>query len=154
MARRNTDLTVGPFPNRRAGSSSKRPWISGINFFGTANVCSFGSSEDIVGAALKELTARDAVVIAAKELETIRQLTLLALAIDGGPVKSVRSYQVRSFEIFGAQVSNDDGDRTVFSSMPAEADRQQPQLHGEVIERATSTFKPFRRPAEDIGLQR
>ncbi len=46
----------------------------------------------------------------------------IALSIDGGHVRSVRSYQVRSFEIFLAQVSNDDGKQIVFSSMPAEAD--------------------------------
>jgi hypothetical protein len=33
----------------------------------------------------------------------------ISLAIDGGHVKAVRSYQGRSFEVFVAQVSNDDG---------------------------------------------
>jgi hypothetical protein len=89
------------------------------------------------------------------EVETIRQRTLhvgsrlereaarlptcarppaeaqsIALAIDGGHVKAVRSYQGRSFEVFVAQVSNDDGKQVVFSSMPAEADRQAQQLRG------------------------
>ena len=45
-------------------------------------------------------------------------------------MKAVRSYQARSFEVFVAQVSNDDGEPVVFSSMPAEADRQVPQLRG------------------------
>jgi hypothetical protein len=54
----------------------------------------------------------------------------IALSIDGGHVKSVRSYQMRSFEILVAQVSNDDGKRVVFSSLPAEADRQAQQLRG------------------------
>jgi hypothetical protein len=54
----------------------------------------------------------------------------IALSIDGGHVRSVRSYQVRSFEIFLAQVSNDDGQPIVFTSMPAEADRQREQLRG------------------------
>jgi hypothetical protein len=69
----------------------------------------------------------------APEVETIRQRTLgvgarlerevvarpkfsppteaqsIALAIDGGHVKAVCSYQERSFEVFVAQVSNDDG---------------------------------------------
>jgi hypothetical protein len=45
-------------------------------------------------------------------------------------VRSVRSYQVRSFEVFTAQVSNDDGQQVVFSSVPAEADRQRQQLRG------------------------
>jgi hypothetical protein len=54
----------------------------------------------------------------------------IALAIDGGHLKAVRSYQGRSFEVFVAQVSNDDGKQVVFSSMPAEADRQVQQLRG------------------------
>src|SRR3984885_7501502 len=90
----------------------------------------------------------------APEVETIRQRTLhvgarletgavrlptppaptearsITLAIDGGHVKAVRSYQGRSFEVFVAQVSNDAGKRVVFSSMPAEADRQAQQLRG------------------------
>jgi hypothetical protein len=45
-------------------------------------------------------------------------------------VRSVRSYQVRSFEVMLAQVSNDDRKQRVFSSMPAEADRQPEQLRG------------------------
>jgi len=84
----------------------------------------------------------------APEVETIRQRTLhvgarlerdavklppsaaptearsIALAIDGGHVKAVGSYQGWSFEVFVAQVSNDNGERVVFSSLPAEADRQ------------------------------
>jgi hypothetical protein len=47
----------------------------------------------------------------------------MALAIDGGHVRSVRSYQVRSFEVFVAQVSSDEGKSVVFSSVPAEASR-------------------------------
>ncbi len=39
---------------------------AGINFFDTANVYSDGTSEEIVGRALKEYTRRDAVVIATK----------------------------------------------------------------------------------------
>jgi hypothetical protein len=88
------------------------------------------------------------------EVETIRQRTLhvgarleraavapptsspptearsIALAIDGGHVKAVRSYQGRSFEVFVAEISNDDGQQVVFSSLPAEADRQTLQLRG------------------------
>ena len=54
----------------------------------------------------------------------------IALAIDGGHVKAVHSYQERSLRVFVAQVSNDDGKQVVFSSMPAEADRQAQQLRG------------------------
>ena len=98
----------------------------------------------------------------APEVETIRQRTIrvgarlerdavapptsspsseagsIALAIDGGHVKSVRSYQVRSFEVFVAQVSNDAGERVMFSSVPPEADRQQQQLRG-VLHRLGAT---------------
>ncbi|HEY0199856.1 MAG TPA: aldo/keto reductase [Rhodanobacter sp.] len=38
----------------------------GVNFFDTANVYSDGSSEEIVGRALKEFTQRDAIVLATK----------------------------------------------------------------------------------------
>lgn len=88
----------------------------------------------------------------APEVETIRQRTLqvggrlereavrpptsaapaearsITLAIDGGHVKAAHNYQGRSFEVFVAQVSNDDGKQIAFSSMPAEADRQAQQL--------------------------
>jgi hypothetical protein len=50
----------------------------------------------------------------------------------------VRSYQVRSFEVFVAQVSGDQGRSVVFSSVPAEADRQQQQLRG-VLHRLGAT---------------
>src|SRR5206468_10878558 len=39
---------------------------AGINFFDTANVYSDGSSEEIVGRALKEFTRRDDIVLATK----------------------------------------------------------------------------------------
>jgi 1-deoxyxylulose-5-phosphate synthase len=47
-------------------------WEAGINFFDTANVYSLGSSEEIVGKVLKELTARENVVIATKVHGTMR----------------------------------------------------------------------------------
>ena len=98
----------------------------------------------------------------APEVETIRQRTMrvgarlerdavapptsspsseavsIALAIDGGHVKSVRSYQVRSFEVFVAEVSNDAGKRVMSSSVPAETNRQQQQLRG-VLHRLGAT---------------
>ena len=51
--------------------AESRPFIVralelGINFFDTANVYSDGSSEEFLGRALKELSARDAVVVATK----------------------------------------------------------------------------------------
>ena len=53
-------------------------------------------------------------------------------------MKSIRSYQVRTFEVFVAQASNDDGKPVVFSSVPAEADRRQQQLRA-VLHRLGAT---------------
>jgi len=53
----------------------------------------------------------------------------ITLAIDAGHVKSIRTYQMRSFEVMIARAGNDQGQEVVFSSMPAEADRQVRQLH-------------------------
>jgi len=55
-----------------------RPFIQkalelGINFFDTANVYSFGASEEVVGAALKDFAKRDEVVIATKVFSTMSQ---------------------------------------------------------------------------------
>jgi 1-deoxyxylulose-5-phosphate synthase len=44
----------------------KRALERGVNFFDTANVYSDGTSEEILGRALKELAKRDEVVIATK----------------------------------------------------------------------------------------
>src|SRR5215218_7899276 len=60
----------------------------------------------------------------------IPEASSIALAIDGGHVRSVRRYQVRSFEVFVAQVGSPEGEPVVFASVPAEADRQQQQLRG------------------------
>jgi hypothetical protein len=54
----------------------------------------------------------------------------ITLSIDAGHVRSVRSYQVRSFEIIVAQASNDDGTHVVFAGVPAEAYHQSQQLRG------------------------
>ncbi len=79
----NTGLQVSElcFGCMSFGSSSWRPWVlepadaepffrraldAGINFFDTANAYSAGSSEEIVGRLLGELTNRDEVVIATK----------------------------------------------------------------------------------------
>ena len=62
----------------------------------------------------------------------------IALSIDSGHVRAVRSYQVRTFEVFVAQASNDDGEQIVFSSVPAEADRQTQLLRG-VLHRLGAT---------------
>src|SRR5215213_10323132 len=60
----------------------------------------------------------------------VPEASSIALAIDGGHVRSVRRYQVRSFEVFVAQVSGEEDKSAVFSSVPAEADQQQQQLRG------------------------
>ena len=53
-------------------------------------------------------------------------------------MRAVRSYQVRTFEVFVAQASNDDGEQIVFSTVPAEADRQTQLLRG-VLHRLGAT---------------
>jgi len=77
-----------------------------------------------VGARLEQQAVTSQSPAASAEAQAI------ALSIDGGHVRSVRSYQLRSFEVMLAQVSNDDGKQVVFSSMPAEADQHQAQLRG------------------------
>ena len=59
------------YPAWSLDEEASRPLIrhaveAGINFFDTANLYSNGSSEEILGRALKELTNRDSVVIATK----------------------------------------------------------------------------------------
>ena len=54
----------------------------------------------------------------------------IALPIDGGHVRAARQYQGRTFEVLLAQVSNDEGKRVVFASVPAEATSQTRQLRG------------------------
>ena len=68
-------MTYGE-PNRgnhewTLGEEASRPFIrealeAGINFFDTANVYSDGSSEEILGRALRDFTRRDEVVVATK----------------------------------------------------------------------------------------
>ncbi|MFC5905704.1 aldo/keto reductase [Streptacidiphilus monticola] len=50
----------------------RRALEAGVNFFDTANVYSLGSSEEIVGRALKDFARRDEVVIATKVHGTMR----------------------------------------------------------------------------------
>ena len=74
-------MTFG-VPNRGShewtlGEEESRPIIrkaveAGINFFDTANVYSDGTSEEIVGRALKELARREEVVIATKVYSRMR----------------------------------------------------------------------------------
>ncbi|MDP3548214.1 MAG: aldo/keto reductase [Phreatobacter sp.] len=59
------------------GETESRPFIRraldlGINFFDTANIYSLGSSEEIVGKALKDMAKRDDVVIATKVFNRLR----------------------------------------------------------------------------------
>jgi hypothetical protein len=55
-----------------------------------------------VGARLKRQA------VASHPLAPAGEARAIALSIDGGHVRSVRSYQVRSFEVMLAQVSNDE----------------------------------------------
>src|SRR4051812_26580555 len=54
------------FPEEQSRPFIKKALESGINFFDTANVYSDGTSEEIVGRALKDFAHRDDVVLATK----------------------------------------------------------------------------------------
>src|SRR3954447_24483016 len=59
-------LTPGSLPEEQARPLIEKALASGVNFLDTANVYSAGSSEEITGRAVRELAARDDVVIATK----------------------------------------------------------------------------------------
>jgi hypothetical protein len=67
-------------------------------------------------------------LLAAKPLTPPPPAQSIAVSLDGGHVKSIRSYQMRSFEILLACASNNRGEQRLFSSVPVEADRQRQQL--------------------------
>ncbi len=62
--------------------------------------------------------------VAAPESAPGAEAETITLSIDSGHVRSVRTYQACTFEVFVAQASNDDGEQVAFSSVPVEADRQ------------------------------
>src|ERR1700722_1068666 len=66
----------GPHPwtldHEKSRPIIKRALELGINFFDTANVYSDGTSEEIVGRALKDFSTRDEVVIATKVFNRMR----------------------------------------------------------------------------------
>jgi hypothetical protein len=66
----------------------------------------------------------------------------IALGIDAGHVRSVRSYQVRSFEVFVAQVSGAKDEPVAFGGVPVEADRQHQQLHGVLVRLGATPSTP------------
>jgi hypothetical protein len=67
-------------------------------------------------------------ILTAKPLANPPSAQSIAVSLDGGHVKSIRSYQMRSFEVMLACASNDRGEQRLFSSVPVEADRQRQQL--------------------------
>ena len=75
-----------------------------------------------VGARLEQQT------LTAEPLASPPSVQSIAVSLDGGHVKSIRSYQVRSFEVILACASNDQGEQRLFGSVPVEADRQRQQL--------------------------
>jgi hypothetical protein len=90
-----------------------------------------------VGARLENLAVANQPPAPAAEARTI------TLSIDGGHVRSVRSYQVRSFEVMLAQVNNDDGKQVVFASMPATANESNYAVCCTVWERHWIRRSPF-----------
>jgi hypothetical protein len=91
-----------------------------------------------VGARLEKEAVTSAKVAEPTPVEAIS----IALAIDGGHVRSARQYQGRSFEVVLAQVTNDDGEQIVFSSVPAEAVSQRDQLRGVVHKLGATAATP------------
>lgn len=92
-----------------------------------------------VGARLEEAAVSAAKAAGPSPVEA----EAIALSIDGGHVRSVREYQVRSFEVLLAQVTNDEGKRIVFSSVPAEAVSQQTQLRGVLHKLGATAVTPI-----------
>jgi len=68
-------------------------------------------------------------ILTAKPLMTPPSAQSIAVSVDGDHVKSIRTYQMRSFEVMLACASNDQGEQQLFSSVPVEADRQHQQLN-------------------------
>lgn len=68
--------------------------------------------------------------VAAPACEPAEPARSITLSIDGGHVRAARQYQGRTFEVLLAQVSREEGQPTVFSSVPAEAHAQTRQLRG------------------------
>ena len=85
---------------------------------------------------------KEAVAFAKVAEPTSVETRTISLSIDGGHVRSVRRYQVRSFEVLLAQVTNDDGKQIVFSSVPAEAISQRDQLRGDLHKLGATAVTP------------
>jgi hypothetical protein len=66
-------------------------------------------------------------ILTAKPLAPPPSAQSIVVSVDGGHVKSIRTYQMRSFEVMLA--CNDQGEQRLFSSVPVEADRQRQQLN-------------------------
>src|ERR1700738_5406657 len=60
-------------PEEESRPFIKRAFEAGINFFDTANRYSLGSSEEILGRAIKDFARRDEIVIATKVMGRMRQ---------------------------------------------------------------------------------
>src|SRR5260370_30033589 len=69
---------------------------------------------------------------------TCKPACSLAIGVDGGHVKSIRSYQARSFEVLVAHAENDQGRQRLFSTVSVEADREREQL-GAVVRELDAT---------------
>jgi hypothetical protein len=102
----------------------------------------------------------------APDVETVRQRTLRAgarleraalaapesapstpageivLSIDGGHVRSVKTYQKRSFEVMLGRVTGADGHERIFSSVPAEADQQTRHLRNLLVASGATANTP------------
>ena len=78
---------VWSLPEEAARPLIKHALEAGVNFFDTANLYSYGSSEEILGRALADFADRDEVVIATKLRHPMRS---------GPPSRSPEKYRRRS----------------------------------------------------------
>jgi hypothetical protein len=81
-------------------------------------------------------------ILAAKPLAPPPSAQSIVVSVEGGHVKSIRSYQMRSFEVMLACVSNDQGEQQLFSSVPS---RRIGSVNSSTRSCVTSAQRPLRR---------
>jgi hypothetical protein len=83
-------------------------------------------------------------MLTAKPLVTQPSAQSIVVSVDGGHLTSIRSYQMRSYEVMLACASNDQGEQQLFSSVRVEADRQRQQLSGILRDLRATPATPVR----------
>ena len=90
-------------------------------------------------------------ILAAKPLVAPPSARSIAVPVDGGHVKSIRTYQMRSFEVMLACVSDHQGEQRLLSSLPVEADRQRQQLNAVLRDLGATPTTPVTVLSEGAG---